>query len=190
MISDKNLRFRLSGIFPILFCLGQAVYYWSRDEFANMLWMCNIGNGLLGIGIFFGINWLTRLTTMWLIPGLVIWLNYVVGSGNFVVTSFFAHIGGLVMGIYALYKIGGSRRMALHSIIWFFLLQLICRLFTSYDANVNVAHRVHEGVSDTFNAYWKFWLTSSFVVIVGMFVLQWILLKIFPEKHPQLFSVN
>jgi len=186
----KHFQFRFLGFLPILFCLGQAVYYWRRDEFANMLWMCNIGNFLLGIGIFFGINWLTRIVTLWMIPGLVIWLNYVVGTGNLVPSSFFAHIGGLVVGLYALYKIGGSRQMALHAIIWFFTLQLVCRVFTSSAANVNVAHRVHEGVTNAFNAYWKFWLTSTALVVSGMFVLQWILLKMFPEKNSEPLSTQ
>jgi hypothetical protein len=181
-MEEQSLPFSsLIALLPFAFCLGQ-VYRYLPDQLSNMLWMCNVNNLLLAISLFFHINWLTRITAIWTVPGLVIWILYDVIISHIVISSFFAHVGGLCVGMYALSKIGASRQMALHAIIWHFILQLICRLVTPPELNVNVTHSVYASLNDTFNAYWKFWLTASVVVVVGMFGLQWILLKIFPEK--------
>lgn len=178
---DRDTRYRLLGLLPLAFFFGQ-VYRYSPDQLSNMLWMCNINNLLMAIGLFFRINWLIRITAIWTLPGLVIWFLYDVIINHIVISSFFAHVGGLCVGMYALYKIGASKWMALHAIVWHFILQLICRLIAPPELNVNVAHSVYVTFSSTFDAYWKFWLVSAVVVVVGMIALQMILLKLFPEK--------
>lgn len=182
MTLSDNVRFRLLGLLPFAFWLGQAVHYWRHDGLPHMLWMCNIGNLLLAIGLFFQIKWLARLAAIWMVPGIAIWLQYVVATGNLVVSSFFAHIGGLVIGLYTLYKLGSSRQMALHAIVWYLILQEFCRLFTAPEMNINVAHSVYSDYNKAFNSYWKFWLAATALVVFGMFILQFVLLKIFPPR--------
>lgn len=178
----KEKHYRLLGIFPFLFWLGQGINYWLMDGLPHMLWMCNIGNLLLAIGIFFRIGWLARLAAIWLLPGVVIWLQYVVSTGDIKISSVFAHIGGLILGLYIFYKIGCSKFVALHAIIWYLVLQQFCRMFTPPSYNLNVAFDVHGGLKNTFSSYWKFWLTATMVVVVGMYILQFILIKIFPPR--------
>lgn len=173
---------RLIGFLPLFFFFGQ-VYRYYPDGLSNMLWMCNINNLLLAIGLFFGIHWLTRLTAIWTIPGIAIWVLFDVIINHIVLASFFAHIGSFFVAFYAVSKIGASEWMGVHAIAWHFILQFISRLITPTEFNVNVSHSVHGTLNNTFNAYWKFWLTSAVVVVVGMFILQQILLKIFPEKE-------
>jgi hypothetical protein len=173
--------FRFVGFLPFTFFLAQ-IYRYYPDGLSNMLWMCNINNLLLAIGLWFRIDWLIRLTAIWTIPGVVIWVLFDVLISHIVLSSFLAHICTFFVAFYTLSKIGASRQMALHAIIWHFVLQLSCRFITPPEFNVNVAHSVHGGLNKAFDAYWKFWLTSLVVVIIGMFILQWILLKIFPEK--------
>jgi len=49
-LSDK--QFRLLGFLPLMFFLAQAIHYWQINQLGHMLWMCNIGNLLLALGIF------------------------------------------------------------------------------------------------------------------------------------------
>lgn len=172
--------YRLSGIFPFLFWLGQGINYWLMDGLPHMLWMCNIGNLLLAIGMFFRIDWLARLVSIWTIPGVVIWLQYVVSTGDIKISSVFAHLGGLIVALYTFYKIRSSKFVALHAIIWYLVLQQFCRMFTPPSYNLNVAFSIDGGWQNTFSSYWTFWFTATLVVMVGMFILQFILTKIFP----------
>src|SRR4030095_15359618 len=66
--TTHNLR--LLGFFPLFFFLAQAIHYWRISELGHMLWMCNIGNLLLAIGLFLNRPLLTRVAVIWLIPGL------------------------------------------------------------------------------------------------------------------------
>jgi hypothetical protein len=182
MTLSASVRFRLLSLLPFAFWLGQAVHYWRHDGLPHLLWMCNIGNLLLAIGLFFQINWLSRLAAIWLIPGIVIWLQYIIAWQNFVISSFFVHIGGFVVSLYVLHKLGSSHQMALHAILWYLILQLFCRLFTDPQMNINVAHSVYGDLNKTFDSYWKFWLAATALVVFGMFMIQLVLLRIFPSR--------
>src|SRR5260370_2122660 len=90
----RDVWFRLLGVLPLVFFMGQAVHYWRYGGFGNMLWMCNIGNLLLAIGLFIGQRELIRVGAIWMIPGLGIWIRYVLFEYGFLLTSTLAHVGG------------------------------------------------------------------------------------------------
>ena len=69
---------RLLGLLPLFFFLAQAVHYWRINELGHLLWMCNIGNLLLAMGLFLEKERVVRLAAIWTIPGLLVWFIYVV----------------------------------------------------------------------------------------------------------------
>src|SRR5258708_2314207 len=69
-------RFRLLGLLPLIFFLSQAIHYWRVGGAGNLLWMCNVGNLLLAIGLFIERRELIRGAAIWTIPGLAIWILY------------------------------------------------------------------------------------------------------------------
>src|SRR4029453_6577150 len=140
---DRNLR--LLGILPLIFFLAQAVHYWRIDQLGNMLWMCNIGNLLLAVGMFLESRKLIRLASIWMFPGLLVWLVYVVFAWGVFFTSTLAHVGGLVLGVLALRKVGMDRHSWLYALGWYLLVQLFSRVASSADLNVNLAHRMQPG---------------------------------------------
>src|ERR1051326_787405 len=75
---SPRTKLRLLGILPLIFFLTQAVHYWKIDQLGHLMWMCNIGNLLLAIGLFLEKPVVVRLAAIWTIPGLVIWILYVV----------------------------------------------------------------------------------------------------------------
>src|SRR6185369_15243089 len=111
--SDMNLsprtKLRLLGALPLLFFLAQVVHYWRQRELGHMLWMCNIGNLLLAIGLFLEKPQIVRLAAIWTIPGLVVWFLYVVLVWTVFLSSFLAHVGGLVVAMIALSRYGMDR---------------------------------------------------------------------------------
>lgn len=180
---DVATTLRLLGFLPLAFFIAHLSFYWRNGGMENMLWMCNVANLALAAGLFLGVRWMIRVAVLWLIPGLPLWLYYVAVNGGWLVTSFFTHIGGLIVGLLALYKIGGGRRTWLHGFALFLIVQQLSRTFTVPQANVNIAHIVDPAWAGVFSSYWWYWLATTLTVAAVLWVLGLILLKLFPSRY-------
>lgn len=178
-----TVRYRLLGLLPLLFFILHANYYREAGGLPHMLWMCNIGNLVLAVGLFLGWPLLIRVAVIWLLPGLPIWLWFVVRPGWFILTSFFAHAGGLIVGLIAIRKVRASRWMWLQAFVWYLFVQEICRLFTPPELNVNGAHLIFREFEATFNTYRQFWIVGTLVVVVGLWIIGFALLMLFPPSR-------
>lgn len=178
--TTRNLR--LLGFFPLFFFLAQAIHYWRISELGHMLWMCNIGNLLLAIGLFLNRPLLTRVAVIWLIPGLVVWFFYVALSWGLVVSSTLAHVGGIMVGMIVLKKVRMDRIAWLYALGWYLLIQLISRLVTPAAMNVNVSHTIDPGWQQTFGAYWQFWLVLTMLTAFILWVIGVALHKLWPAE--------
>jgi hypothetical protein len=180
---EFSLWFRLLGVLPLAFFLGQAIHYWRIDQLGHMLWMCNIGNLLLAIGIFLGQPILIRVAVIWSIPGIVIWFRYVVMVWGVFAASTSVHVGGLIVGLLALRKVGVDRAAWRYAFAWYLILQLLSRLVTPAELNVNVAHHMYQGWERVFSAYWKFWLVMTLLVAGVLWLLSFGLRKVWPQDR-------
>jgi hypothetical protein len=176
------LKFRLLGILPLIFFLAQLIHYWRHGGLANMLWMCNIGNLALAIGLFAGHRELIRVAAIWMIPGLAVWFVYVFLPSGLLFTSTLAHVGGFVVALIALRKVRVDRMAWLYAFIWYLVLQMISRLTTSPDANVNVAHKIYYGWEPAFGGFWKFWLVMTLLVAAGLWAIGSVLNLFWPAS--------
>ena len=173
-----ELRFRLLGLLPLSFFLVQTIHYWRFGGMGNLVWICNLGNVLLGVGLLIGHRELIRAAGIWTIPGLGIWINYVLLASGFYFSTTLAHVGGIIVGLIALRRVGMDRTAWLYAFVWSLLTQIAARILTSPELNVNVAHRIQPGWETVFNSYWKFWLvlavsTAAVLWIIGK-LLSWI----------------
>lgn len=175
-------RFRLLGLLPLLFFILHANHYREVGGLPHMLWMCNIGNLVLAIGLFLARPTLIRVAVIWLLPGLPIWLWFVVRPGWLILTSFFAHAGGLIVGLIGIYRVRTSRWMWLQAFVWFLFMQEICRLFVPPGLNVNAAHLIYPGFETIFNTYPQFWIVGALVVAVGLWTIGFALMRLFPPS--------
>ena len=195
-------QLHLLGFLPLAFFSAQAIHYWQINELGHMLWMCNIGNLLLAIGLFFEEAILIRVAVMWMVPGVAVWFVYVVPTwgmlltGRFryaelfgVVSSTLAHLGGFAVGIVALRKVGMDARAWLYAFIWYFVVQLISRLVTPAAMNVNLSQRIQAGWEQTFSTYWRFWFVLTMLVGVCLWVLGLLLKRLWPAV-PTLIEVG
>lgn len=147
-----------------------------------MLWMCNIGNLVLAIGLFLDKRRLMRIAIIWTIPGLLVWFVYVVLSWGVFFTSTLAHVGGLVVGLFALRKIGMDRRTWTYAFAWYLLVQLLSRFFTAADLNVNLAHKIQPGWEQRFGSYWQFWLVLTIVTAILLWGVENFFRKVWPVR--------
>ncbi|HXG64369.1 MAG TPA: hypothetical protein VNO70_04630 [Blastocatellia bacterium] len=177
------IRFRLLGILPLIFFFFHALFYWRHGGLAHLLWMCNTGNLLLSGGLLFGSPLLIRVAGIWLIPGLLLWGWFVVMQGGWLLTSGFAHIGGLAVGLLAMSRVRADNSTWLYALGWYLLLQQVSRMVTAPELNVNVAHRIYDGWEQTFRGYWEFWLATTVTVAVGLWLLGALLLELWPPRR-------
>jgi hypothetical protein len=180
MPQPLTLRFRLLGLLPLIFFLSQTAHYWRVGGMGYLLYMCNVGNLLLALGLFFGRTELIRAAAIWTIPGLGIWIRYVVMEYDYVFSSFLAHVGGIAIGLIALRRVRMDRTAWLYAFAWYLLVQLAARLFTAPELNVNVAFRIQPGWEQTFNSYWKFWIVLTVVVAACLWGIGEILSRVWP----------
>jgi len=188
MAERLGTRFRLIGFLPLIFFLGQAIHYWRYGGVGNLLWMCNIGNLLLALGLFIGHRELIRAAAIWTIPGLWIWIQYVLLASGVFFSSTLAHIGGITVGLIVLSRVRMDRIAWLYAFIWYLFMQLASRLIAPSALNVNLGHRIQPGWENTFSSYWKFWLVLTAVVAAGLWVLGMILSWIWPARSTEQFA--
>jgi hypothetical protein len=199
MVSDRQLntscptgplttRFRLLGVLPLTFFLAQAVHYRQIDQLGHLLWMCNVGNLLLAVGLFLDQPIMIRVAGIWSIPGLVVWWRYVFTEWFYyatldwyaVTSGTLAHIGGLVVGLVSLRRVRVDRLAWLYAFAWYLAIQFISRLITPAELNVNLSYRVHESWQTRFNSYWKFWIVLTIVGAAILWLTGWFLKRIWP----------
>jgi hypothetical protein len=186
----STTKFRLLGLLPLAFFLAQTFHYWRYGGLGNLLWMCNVGNVLLAIGLFLHHRELIRAAAIWTIPGLWVWFWYVWLSGDTALSSTLAHVGGLIVALIALRRVRMDRLAWLYAFAWYLFLQLVSRLTTAPDLNVNVAHHIQAGWESAFGSFWKFWLVMTAVVAVGLWAIGKILSLIWPMRVPEVAAVE
>jgi hypothetical protein len=173
-LSPRN-QLRLLGVLPLLFFSAQGVHYWKIHQLGHMLWMCNIGNLVLALGLFFEKPLLVRVAAIWTIPGLLVWFLYVVLAWGVFITSTLAHVGGLAVAAIVLKTYRMDRSSWGYAFGWYLLVQLISRFVTPADLNVNLVHAIQPGWERTFTSYWMFWLVLTLIgaVVLWLSGLLW-----------------
>ncbi len=185
---ELSAKFRLLGILPLLFFLAQAVHYWQIDQMGHLLWMCNVGNVMLGVGMLLSKPRLIRVAVIWSIPGLFIWWRFVAtewfGYATLdwwaVTSSTLAHIGGIAIGLVVLRKVRLDRITWLYAFIWYLAVQFVSRIGTRPELNVNVSQQPYAGWETTFSSYLVFWTVLSLIVGACLWILTVGFEKIWP----------
>ena len=176
-------RYRLLGLLPLIFFLVQTIHYWRFGGMGNLLWICNLGNVLLGIGLLIDQRELIRAAGIWTIPGLLVWIMYVLLPSGFYFSTTLAHVGGIIVGLIALKRVGVDRFAWLYAFVWMLLTQIAARLVASPELNVNLAHHVQSGWETTFSSYWKFWVVLMLATAAVLWVVGKALSLIWPARE-------
>jgi|SRR5687767_5332357 len=190
----KTLLTRIShrwlGLLPLVFFLAQAVHYWRINELGNMLWMCNIGNLLLALGLFLDKPVVVRLSAIWMVPGIVVWFIYVVLAWGVFLSSTLAHVGGLAVSMIALKWYRMDRGAWRSAFGWYLAVQLASRFVTPAALNVNLAHTIAPGWERTFQSYWAFWLVLTAATAAVLYLSGLILWTVWRSNSSRESSIN
>ena len=182
MSEPLETRYRLVGLLPLVFFAVQAIHYWRFGGMGHLLWMCNAGNVLLGIGLLLSHRELIRAAAIWTIPGLVVWIIYVLLPSGFYFSTTLAHVGGFVVGLIALRRVGMDRLAWIYAFAWYLFTQVAARVLSPPELNVNLAHRVQDGWGNAFTSYWKFWVVLTVVTGAVLWAIGKVLSLIWPAQ--------
>jgi len=109
-----------------------------------------------------------------------------VGAWGVFFSSTLAHVGGFIVGLIALRRVGMDQHAWLYAFVWYLGVQLLSKLLTRADLNVNVAHSIDPGWRNTFVSYWKFWFVLSVVVATLLWLLGLLLRLVWPDRKPEI----
>lgn len=174
---------RWFGLIPLVFFLGRVIYFanqGSAGQIWQILWLCHLGNLLLSLGLLLNQPLLTRVAVLWLILGLPLWLSDVAQFGLEGLTSAATHLGGVAVGFIALRQIGFSSGVWLYALGWYVLMQIICRLWTPAELNINIAHAVYRGWEGLFPDYAIYWALTTASAAAILYLLERLLIRLFP----------
>jgi hypothetical protein len=181
----QTLRFRLLGFLPLCFFLARAIEYIVVAKTPEqMLWSCHISNLMLAAGLFFGNPFLIRVAVFWLILGVPPWIADMLWSKLVTGVSIFSHLGGFIVAMVAIRRVGAKRGSWIPSLIYFVILQQITRLVTESGpyTNINVAHFAYGPMKDWFTSYWTYWVANTSAVALTLIIIEFILVRLFPIR--------
>ncbi len=187
---SPRTKLRLLGILPLIFFIAQTVHYWKRNELGHLLWMCNIGNLLLAMGLFLERPVVVRLAAIWTVPGLIVWIGWAVLTWGAFLSSVLAHVGGLVVAMIALSQYGMDRTSWRWAFGWYLVIQLASRFFTAAALNVNLAHSIQPGWERVFYSYWSFWLVLTVATIICLWLSDLLLWRIWPVNGTRITRIQ
>lgn len=144
---------QILGLLAISFYFVYTGYSYSKGTLSNALWVCHIGCLLVGLGLLSGIPQINASGFFLLVVGNFGWALYLLAGGELILPSTLTHIGGILIGVYGVYKLGIPKFTFLYAILGFALLQILARLTTGSSENVNLAFRIQEGWENYFHSH-------------------------------------
>ncbi len=172
---------RLVGIIPLFLFLARLWFFLNAGTPGHILWMCHITNLVLALGLFFGKRELVRISVLWLIIGMPLWASDMIRFGIRSISTFGTHMGGLIVGLVAIKQVGGGKRSWLYALGFHLVLQLISRLITPPELNVNTAHHVYRGFDTLFSNYLLFWVVATVLAGVALWGIGKVFVRFFPQ---------
>ena len=130
------------GLVGVIFFTMHAGYHIVRGRPENALWMCHLA--ALGVGLALIGGWapLNAIGVLWLAVGVPLWVIDLARGGEFFPTSILTHLGGLVLGLIGLSRLGVPPGVWAAALSALFVLVLVCRVATPAQADVNLAFTI------------------------------------------------
>jgi len=157
--------------------VGYAIHaggHLGRGQPEDLLWACHLGALSVGVGLLLGSPALNAVGFLWLCVGNVLWCLDLAAGGELITTSLLTHVLGCGIGGFGVARLGMPRHSWVRALLALLALQLLCRLVTPPQANVNLAHAVWAGWEDRFPAYWAYQALLLLVAAAAFALLEFI----------------
>jgi hypothetical protein len=151
------------GILGIFFYALFAADHLYAGHAANLLWACQVGALLVGLGLVFRSPTWNAIGLLWLVAGVPLWAMDLLANGGGRPTTLLTHVGGLVLGVIGVRRLGLPKRTWLRAAIALAGLHLLCRWVTPPEENINLAFTIWPG--------WEAYFPSHLVYVLTVFAL-------------------
>ncbi len=138
----------------------------------DLLWSCHIACLLVGFGCLAASRETIAIGVTWLAVGVSFWILDLSTGGTLSVTSLFTHVGGPVVGVVALRRLGWPKGTWWRAVLALFVLMAVTRLATPRAANVNIAFSVWPGWQRYFPDYPAYFALLMITSAVTFFAVE------------------
>jgi hypothetical protein len=178
----RSFWFRSLGWLPMIFFLARLVEYVQAGTPSQVLWMCHLSNLLLATGLFLANPLIIRVAVVLLIFGVPPWIVDMFVIKIVTPISIASHLGGLIVGLLVIAKVRAKRWSWLAALVCFVVVQFISRAVTPPELNINTSHRVYDIWKNVVDNYWIYWSISTAVIAASLWLIDFVLGKIFPQS--------
>jgi hypothetical protein len=176
----RSLWFRSLGWVPLILFVARLVEYVQVGTPSQVLWMCHLANLFLAVGLFLANPLIIRVAVILLVFGIPPWVVDMFVIKIVTPVSIASHLGGTIVGLLAIAKVRTKQWSWAAALASFVMVQILCRFVTPPALNVNVSHRVYEIWTHIVSSYWIYWLISTAVLAVSLWLIDFVLIKLFP----------
>ncbi len=160
----------VSAILPLLAGLYASWNSISQGSASELLWVCNVFNFGLAIGLYFRHAVTLWISTLWIVAGTPLWIWDNIERGTYLtVHAFFIHVVSAVIGLISLRYVPWPSRVWYKALLAVILLQLLTRLVADPALNINMSASVYpalQGLFDSFLVYSLFNLLSFSLTLI------------------------
>ena len=171
-MQTTNYRMPAAWLAVFFYLIHAGVLVYDQQPY-HIIWSCHLGCLFVGVGLLASQPWLFSVGFLWLAMGVPLWILNVFTGDEFMLTSTFSHIGGLVIAIYGFRCLKMPRLSWVAATAGLILLGLFSRLVTPEHANVNLSFAVWQGWEESFPSYFWYVVMLLAAAVTSFLVLEY-----------------
>ena len=172
---------KISGLTLLIVVFAHFYHNYLLGTPGNILWVCHISNLLLSAGLITNQAFPVRVSVPWIILGIPLWVMDMWLSETWMITSLSTHLLGLLIALMAIYHYRARGTVWIYSWLYFLFFQLLAKLLTSPELNVNVSHSIYGGMEHFIEDYRIYWMIIALFAALCLWLVNYILSRLFPQ---------
>jgi len=170
----------ISALLPLLAGLYASWNSISQGSASELLWVCNVFNFTLAIGLYFRHAVTLWISTLWILAGTPLWIWDNIERGTYLtVHAFFIHVVSGVIGLISLRYVTQQLRVWHKALLAVILLQLLTRLVADPDLNINMSASVYPALQGLFDSFLMYSLFNFFSFAFTLMLLERLIKGVF-----------
>jgi hypothetical protein len=165
------------GWIPLAFLAWAFVDFVQTDTLPDALWMCNLANLILGVGLLVNSAKMIWIATLALILGAPLWFWDAILGAHVHPHSFFTHVVSAGLGVWVLRDKPRFQHAWLATLGLGVALQVVTHFVTPAAMNVNVSHAPFHAVAGIVPSFAVYSVINTVFMGVCLYAIQRVLCR-------------